>query len=135
MAEVSLRDDLRIALRRRGLPVGELKQELVEGMAHGTSAEELSEVAAGALLFIWRRSGSRPDGFALSSDESAYLWIAEACEDHRLRLEGQGLPSGAELRQRTPGGATSGPEALGKERAAHRRRAAWNADCLSLIHI
>ena len=56
--EAGLRDELRIALRRRGLPARELKGDVVKRPLRGRGAQALTEEAAVALLVVRRRMGS-----------------------------------------------------------------------------
>ena len=66
--EAVLRDELRIALRRRGLPARELKEDLTEMLMCWHGVQALTEEAAVALWFVRRRLGSRPGGLAVTDD-------------------------------------------------------------------
>ena len=92
------RDELRVALRQRGLTTGGLKQELVERLLHGQGAQELTEDAATTMQFVGRRSSSKPEGPALSSDAGAYAWIVKVCGE-----QPQGHDSISGPRWRAPG--------------------------------
>ena len=69
--EATLRDERRIAFRRRGLPARGLKEDLIKRLMRGLSAQVLTEEAEAALLFVWLRLGSRPCGLALTDDAGA----------------------------------------------------------------
>ena len=76
LLESMLRDELRNAVRRRGLPVTGLKPDLVNKLMSGPGAECLSNEACIAMRFVHRRSGSKaPEGFALEDDAAAFAWI------------------------------------------------------------
>ena len=70
--------ELRDALRQRGLRVSGLKAELIERLVQ--SPVELTEEACAALMFVSRRSRSKPVGIALQDDAGAWAWILKACE-------------------------------------------------------
>ena len=79
LMEATLRDELRIALRRRGLPTS-----LVKRLMRGNGAQALTEEAAAAPLIVRRRLGSRPGGLALTEDAGATGWIVEACKENSV---------------------------------------------------
>ena len=87
--EAALRDELRIALRRRGLPTRGLKEDLIKRLLRGPGAQALTEEAAGALLFVRRRLGSRAGGLALTDDAGAIGWIVEACKEKSVHNGGR----------------------------------------------
>ena len=68
LIEAVLRDELRIALRRRGLPARGAEGRLDQETVGGRGALALTEEAAVALLFVRRRLGSRLGGLALTDD-------------------------------------------------------------------
>ena len=84
----NLRDELRVALWRRGLPT-ELNEDLVERLLRGHDAQELTEEAA-ALLILRRRLGLTV--LALTDDAGA-VWIVEACEEKSFYNGGRGAVS------------------------------------------
>ena len=87
--EAPLRDVLRIALRRRGLPARGLKEDMIKRLMRGRDAQALTEAAA-TLLFVRRRLSSRPGGLALTHD---FGWIVEAWKEMSVHNGGRGAIS------------------------------------------
>ena len=82
--QATLRDEIRVVSWRRGLSTRGLKEDLIERLLHENGAQALTEEAAAALLFVRRRLGSRPDGFALTDDAGAIRWIVKACREESV---------------------------------------------------
>ena len=70
--------ELREALRHRKLRVSGLKAALIERLVQ--SPMGLTEEACAALVFVSRRTRSKPTGSALQDDAGAWAWILTACE-------------------------------------------------------
>ena len=75
LMEAALRDQLRIALRRRASPARWLKEDLMKRLLRGRGAQALTEEAVVALLFVRRRLASRPGDLAWIDDAGAMEWI------------------------------------------------------------
>ena len=97
--QATLRDELRVALCRRGLPAREPKEDLIKKLMRGRRAQARTEEAAVALLLVRRRLGSRLGGLTLTGDAGAIEWIVEVCK--------------ADVRRQAPGWTTL-EEAFGK---------------------
>ena len=74
-------DELKGALRRCGLRVSGLKEDMVDRLLHVESFA-LTEEACVALQFVGRCCDLQPDGYAFLDDASAYAWIEEICLRH-----------------------------------------------------
>ena len=97
LMQATLRDELRVALCRRGLPAREPKEDLIKRLMRGRRAQARTEEAAVALLLVRRRLGSRLGGLTLTGDAGAIEWIVET-PGTRLDDLGRGVRETARVR-------------------------------------